>query len=825
MATESDHLKDLRERLARRDVVVLAGAGVAMATVDRQPVDGRQVAGWKGLLEHGVDKAADSQEWRDLRERQLKLDELISVAEAITDKFGGQERGEFKRWMRDSVGALEVREPELIKALHGLGAPIVTTNYDDLIEKVTGLRTLTWQDGSDWQEMIRDGEPAVLHLHGYFRRPSSVILGTRSYERITSDAKAQAMLKALALTRTFLLVGFGDGLQDPNFGVLREWMGRTAPDSIYRHYRLVTSDELEAAQRMHDPAERIVPLVYGDDRSSLGPFLRTLGRSSGVGRGRRSEPQRVLEIHIASADVAAKALSSDIVAKEPLGLDGLRLAMVQTLEEWLRLREDVEPAEGLGGSGGELREAHLLGRILYESVFHGQVKALFDQELAAVAPGQRLAVVLRVARDMVTQLDETGQVNLTSLPWELLYGPQGALALDGRMMLFRALPETGAPPGRIEAPAERLRILVVPAQPSDVLEAARSGWSRQKQQRFDAALADIRTCLSALSRHAAVERVDVLEKPTSTQFNQALRAEQPPNIVHYIGYESLKRENQHRCIAFLQADGERAEWADNQRFADQFRTLAAPPKLVFLHLCEGPRDGYQAPGYDFARASFTELARLLLDRGVQLVVAMQYPMSPDVGAEFTRRFYNSIGAGESVAQAVHAARQQAAQFYRLGGPLLYLHDADETLVPDAKESEPADASPVTDALSPVRGPDEEASTVRGNGGSGHPALGTSRPPVLPSTPLPDSPLTLDVLGMLAERVARAAGAQVDRFVSEVDELAGPLVQGPTGQLDPAGVRTALLNRYRNPGDSPAELWMMLLDKLNRYVETGPRGDR
>jgi hypothetical protein len=127
-----------------------------MATVDGQEVDGHRVAGWQGLLEHGVERAPDAPDmWRDTRRNQFDLGELTAVGEAITKQFGGKGAGEFKRWLRDSVGALTVSRPELITALHGLGAPLVTTNYDDLIEQVTKLQPLTWQGAVQRRRSVR----------------------------------------------------------------------------------------------------------------------------------------------------------------------------------------------------------------------------------------------------------------------------------------------------------------------------------------------------------------------------------------------------------------------------------------------------------------------------------------------------------------------------------------------------------------------------------------------------------------------------------------------------------------------------------------------
>jgi tetratricopeptide (TPR) repeat protein len=76
--------------------------------------------------------------------------------------------------------------------------------------------------------------------------------------------------------RSLVLVGFGAGLEDPNFGALRAWMAETWSSSEYRHFRLVRADERDAVAAQHRPEERIVTVVYGDSHDDLAPFLRTL---------------------------------------------------------------------------------------------------------------------------------------------------------------------------------------------------------------------------------------------------------------------------------------------------------------------------------------------------------------------------------------------------------------------------------------------------------------------------------------------------------------------------------------------------------------------
>src|SRR5438045_1484143 len=145
------------------------------------------------------------------------LDNMLSAAEKITRKLG---KGEYARWLRESVGSLRAKDAEVLHALHGLGIPIATTNYDDLIEEATAIPAVTWRESSKVERVLRGDDGGVLHLHGYWDEPASVVLGIRSYEAVLGDEHAQTVLKALAMTKTLIFIGFGVGLDDPNFGQL-----------------------------------------------------------------------------------------------------------------------------------------------------------------------------------------------------------------------------------------------------------------------------------------------------------------------------------------------------------------------------------------------------------------------------------------------------------------------------------------------------------------------------------------------------------------------------------------------------------------------------
>src|SRR5262249_42963383 len=157
--------------------------------------------------------------------------------EKISSKLGYPDGGEYRRWLRETVGALRVKRCDVIEAIRALKVPIATTNYDGLIEEVYGFHPVQWKDGARDERDLRGDDPGVLHLHGHWQDPRSVILGIRSYEKVLGNEHAQTIQRALRTTRSLLFVGCGAGLKDPNFGALLQWSRQVFKGSEYRHFR------------------------------------------------------------------------------------------------------------------------------------------------------------------------------------------------------------------------------------------------------------------------------------------------------------------------------------------------------------------------------------------------------------------------------------------------------------------------------------------------------------------------------------------------------------------------------------------------------------
>ncbi|MBK8230633.1 MAG: SIR2 family protein [Candidatus Eisenbacteria bacterium] len=283
-----DTLQDeLRRAVAKnpRDLVVLVGAGVTKGALVGEL---RELASWQGLLTDAVREGRalgriDAGEASSLQQvlAGQDTDAWITAAESITTSLGGVHSGDFGGWLRRSAGAFErsyERTPtlEALAELARRGAVLATVNYDGVLEDLTGLPPVTWADPSQVLRVLRGEERGILHLHGHWDEPASVVFGTRSYEAVIDDPATQAAMRAIMVLRTMLFVGHGAGLRDPNWGAFLRWAEATVAKAEHRHYPLVRASEQATVQTEHPPGQRVVAVSYGAEHADLGPFLKGL---------------------------------------------------------------------------------------------------------------------------------------------------------------------------------------------------------------------------------------------------------------------------------------------------------------------------------------------------------------------------------------------------------------------------------------------------------------------------------------------------------------------------------------------------------------------
>ena len=293
------HLKEQR-------VVPVIGAGVS-----------RQVAnlpGWRALIESAVSHARERLASEPIQavaiKRLLNANRFVPAAQKVQEMLGAP-NGEFPAWLKRQFAIPEKdRKTSILHKIADLQCLLTaTTNYDTLLQDCDfePRRVVTWQDGPAMQRGLRD-QPTILHLHGVYDRPDSIVFGVSDYSVVAQSAGYRAVLSSLWLTKSLLFIGCSwDGIQDPDFSKLFKWASQTFPGSPYYHYAVMRKGELDAKQVKALLFEHRVQVIeYGDSFEALGPFLAKLNPNESRAFSRRVMRIRELSSGIAEEDRATE---------------------------------------------------------------------------------------------------------------------------------------------------------------------------------------------------------------------------------------------------------------------------------------------------------------------------------------------------------------------------------------------------------------------------------------------------------------------------------------------------------------------------------------
>jgi hypothetical protein len=283
-------IEKLQEDIAQGRVVIIVGTGVSIAACGDQLIENHPVASWPGLLQNGLEYCRSlglaDEEDAELLGNQIKSKKtnfLISAAEEIQRRLHDHSPGTYRGWLRDTVGKLVPKHREILDALTALPGVLATLNYEGLIEQASNWKPVTWLSEDKVQEVLRrEITDAVLHIHGWFDEPESVVLGLNSYAKVAGHAHTKAVLQLFTIDRTLLFVGCGGTVKDPNFSQLVGWAKEAIRDVPPRHVPLWREEELEAVREELKSAPWLRPVAYGADYKDLAPFLRGLAPPGGA---------------------------------------------------------------------------------------------------------------------------------------------------------------------------------------------------------------------------------------------------------------------------------------------------------------------------------------------------------------------------------------------------------------------------------------------------------------------------------------------------------------------------------------------------------------
>jgi len=260
-----------------QSAVFVIGTGLAVASTNGSPS-----ANWLGLIEAGIDQLVAAEvrdvDWGKTLRSMISMNETSFVIQAATqvgDTFKSLGDVAYAKWLQDTVGSLSVIESALAVALTSLPIPLLTTNYDTLLEQVSDRSTATWLEPGKMQKILANRSKDVGHLHGVWSVPNSVVLTAGDYEELVASESAKAIQYAFGATKSTIYVGVGSGLLDPNFSRFLDWQKRAFPNPGLRDFRLCTDSELPKLQALHI-ADNISVVSYGKEHADLVPFLESI---------------------------------------------------------------------------------------------------------------------------------------------------------------------------------------------------------------------------------------------------------------------------------------------------------------------------------------------------------------------------------------------------------------------------------------------------------------------------------------------------------------------------------------------------------------------
>jgi hypothetical protein len=326
-----------------------------------------------------------------------------------------------------------------------------------------------------------------------------------------------------------------------------------------------------------------------------------------------------------------------------------------------------------------------MGNDLFRSVFHGQIRSLFDKTRGQLERSTDLGIRLKIKIDPTDE--ETGA--LADLPWELL--------CDGETEDFFALSRQTSVVRYLDVPRSSQPILFTP--PLRILAV---GASPHGLQPLD--LAEEERYLQELDRSSSGVEVRFLGHASAGGVRAALAGD-TYHVLHFMGHGTFDRASGEGMLVFEGADGS-PDLVSGRAFATKLRDLRSLG-VVVLNACNTARAGQKGGGNPFRG-----VATALVQGGMPAVVAMQRPISDRAAIGFSTALYRHLARGESIdealtegRQAIHSAKPDSFEW---ATPVLFLRipEGNIFVAREAPVEEPKPPAPlaVEPSVAPPSGP-------------------------------------------------------------------------------------------------------------------------
>lgn len=325
----------------------------------------------------------------------------------------------------------------------------------------------------------------------------------------------------------------------------------------------------------------------------------------------------------------------------------------------------LDPPAAAAGAKGKLRRASRplpsaqeIGGALFEALFPGRIRRLFDQSRARIdetgPEGACRGLRLRLRLD----LEKERMRPLAVLPWELLYDPTSR-DFYGRGRLRLLVRHLAAPvPIRPLAVTPPLRVLAVSASPAGLHTLD----LEQENHNLRAALAGNDRL-----------RITVLPRATLEATRSALLRDRP-HVLHFMGHGGFWSTGE-GFLCFEDAKGQ-TDPVGGEIFSDLLKDFP-DVRLVVLNACRTAKMS-RVEGH----TPYLTVGAALSLAGIPAVTAMQFKISDPGAIRFSQTFYESLAAGDPVDVAVSEGRRALyvlwyrSQSLEWAAPVLFLRSPD-----------------------------------------------------------------------------------------------------------------------------------------------------
>ncbi|MGW8250892.1 MAG: CHAT domain-containing protein [Anaerolineales bacterium] len=379
-----------------------------------------------------------------------------------------------------------------------------------------------------------------------------------------------------------------------------------------------------------------------------------------------------------------------------LSSDPFAYLTVERLNNWvnyaLRMQE-----QGSKERLYDMRDLQVIGLNLYSILFDDEkIRELFNKtyqsfddryrEMKAAQPEADPPLRLRLKLIFKKPAEDLGR-----LPWEFLFIPgqnndiETGFFFSGQkteLILTRFVPDLKMP---YEVKDEKLRILLV-------ISRAETRIGKLDERETQELVEQVQGIPHAV--------LTILNDPTYQQLSDSIETDVKPHILHFIGhgkpgalaiFKGMEDEDYD-----FDMDQPQVRWITSKEFKDLF--IHHKPRLIFLHACKGA-----APE---SHEGFTGTARELVYAEIPAVVAMQYNISNQDAGVFARTFYEELGKGSKIDEAVKAGRIELGMRYprwahpRFGTPVVYLQNENAIVSVPLKAEEEAETAAAEPAVTP-----------------------------------------------------------------------------------------------------------------------------